>query len=102
MNWRRLIAWTALALCLAAPAWAETLVEIDGIREGALKTIGFELSEDAELEIESVGIGPRFGRRMVVYAWILDQETRKPRWLMTRSDSKRHEDGGNPSSQSAL
>jgi len=68
---------------------AETLVEIDRLRNGDLEMIGFELTKGGEIDIEAVGVKARYNSTLIVYAWILDHETRKPVWTMTGSRADR-------------
>lgn len=80
-----LIAVLAVVLLGAAPVSAETLVEIDHLRPGELEMVGFELDKGGELMIEAVGARTRYSDNLIIYAWILDHETRQPVWAMTSS-----------------
>ena len=78
----------AVALILmvwAAPTEAETLVSIDHLRSGQLEMVGFELPKAAEVEINAVGARTRYSDKLVIYAWIINHETRQPVWTMTSS-----------------
>lgn len=73
-------------------ASAETLVAIDHLRNGDLEMVGFELTKGAEIDIEAVGVKARYNSSLIVYAWILDHETRKPVWRMLGSRADRGRD----------
>jgi len=73
-------------------AQAETLVEIDHLRNGDLEMVGFELTKGAEVDIEAVGVKARYNSSLIVYAWILDSDTREPVWKMTGARSDRGRD----------
>ncbi len=90
---RRYLVIPVLCLVLmlfGLPLMAETLVEIERIRPGDLEVIGFELTREAEVEIEAVGLRKQYGRELAVYAWLLDHETRQPVWVMKDRFTDRH------------
>ncbi|MBD3258427.1 hypothetical protein GF377_08330, partial [candidate division GN15 bacterium] len=79
---------SALILMLilaAAPVSAEALLTIDRIHPGDLEMIGFELTKGGEVTIEAVGARSRYSDNLVIYAWIIDHETRQPVWEMRGS-----------------
>jgi hypothetical protein len=83
-----LTAVIVLALNSAA-ADAEPFLTIEDPRPFGLESIGFELPRDAEIQIDAVGLLPRYSDDLVVYAWILDSETRRPVWVMEEEDTDR-------------
>jgi len=105
------IATVALLLLVvtAAPAAADEIIRLEEPDLYDLQMRGFELANDATLEIEAVGRWPRGSHRdwddmfrkwgwgdeddtrLSVYAWILDSETRDAVWVMTARDTDRED-----------
>jgi hypothetical protein len=74
---------------LCAAVSGVTIAEISDLRTGDLEAVGFTLNKDAEVDIEVVGLRPYRSRSLCAYAWIIDSETRKPVWEMSRRESDR-------------
>jgi hypothetical protein len=70
-------------------AEAGEMVRLDDPSKFELQAVGFELSEGTTVHVEALGLRPRHADDLSVYGWILDAETRKPVWEMTRRKSKR-------------
>jgi len=82
-----------LALGIAGSASTEIVAELDNIRDGELQMVGFELTKGAEIDIEAVGIRQRQSRKLAVYAWILDHETRDLLWSMSLGNTSKARGG---------
>lgn len=78
-----------VAACTATTADATEFGRIDRIKPGGLDFTGFQITKDATISIEAVGMRPRESDQMTVYAWILDSETRRPVWIMQASATDR-------------
>lgn len=69
-----------LALTLAAlgtgAAQGETLLRLDTFEPGKLLVRGFEVHRAGRVDIEAVGVLPRWGDELAAYAWILDTRSR--------------------------
>lgn len=74
---------------MAAGATGTTIAEIESPRPGDIEVLGFELSKDAEIMINAVGLRPPKGDDLNAYAWILDATTREPVWVMTNRRTDR-------------
>jgi len=84
--------FAVLFLCSAASialAQTDALVRIDALEPGDLAVKGFELRREGKIDIEAVGIRPRWDHDLLAYAWILDSATRRPVWVMEASDCDR-------------
>lgn len=83
----------AIVFCLittaAAAALADPLFQLDEFEPGELRVVGFELPRAARLDIEAVGIRPRWSDELAAYAWILDTRTREALWVMEENDTDR-------------
>ena len=88
---------SALVSCLIAiivsSASADVVTSIERVREGELAAVGFELKKGAEVDIEAVGLRQPQSRKMAIYAWIIDHESRDLVWSMTIGNTER--DGRN-------
>ena len=73
----------------ATPARGETLLRLDDFEPAELQVQGFELLRAGKVDIEAVGIRPRWEHDLAAYAWILDARTRTPVWVMEARDSDR-------------
>jgi len=71
-----------LAIALAAGVQAETLAELKRPFTGELQSIGIELTKAGDIDIDAIGLRPRYRDDFLVYAWIIDYNTRKPVWEM--------------------
>lgn len=71
-----------ILLATAALATARTLIELDEPFVGELKVVGFELAKEAEIDISAKGLMSSWSDKYLVYAWIIDHETREPIWSM--------------------
>jgi hypothetical protein len=78
-----------LGAILASAALAEPIASVDRIRDGELVSAGFELKKGAEVDIEAVGLRQPQSRKMAVYAWIIDHDTRDLVWSMTIGNTDR-------------
>ena len=74
---------------LSAPARGETLLRLEKYEPGQLQMQGFELLRSGKIDIEAVGVRPRWEHELIAYAWILDSRTREPVWEMETDDSER-------------
>ncbi|HZM16215.1 MAG TPA: hypothetical protein VFE28_09450 [Candidatus Krumholzibacteria bacterium] len=74
---------------LSAPARGETLLRLEKFEPGALQVQGIELRRAGQIDIEAVGVRPRWEHELIAYAWILDSRTREPVWEMETDDSER-------------
>ncbi|MBU0982336.1 MAG: hypothetical protein KKA42_00585 [candidate division Zixibacteria bacterium] len=81
-----------LAVLVATPAMAAEFARIDKLTEGDLEVVGFELPKAAQVDIDGVGVRMRTNDKLVVYAWILNSDTREPVWVMKGSKTKRLRD----------
>lgn len=70
-------------------AGAVEIAKLDEFRPGDLQAIGFELTRDAEVSIDAVGMRPRDADQMTVYAWVIDSDTRRPVWIMQAAGTDR-------------
>ena len=86
----------ALVCCFTTlsylPAAAETLVRIDDYDLDEIRSTGFELTRKVRLEVEAVGVRPRWASDFTAYAWILDAKTRETVWSQEQERSERVRD----------
>ncbi|MEE8577457.1 MAG: hypothetical protein V3T31_09395 [candidate division Zixibacteria bacterium] len=68
---------------------ASTIAEISDLRRGDLEIVGFELSKGAEVTIEAMGLRPSRSSELVVYAWIIESDSRDLVWEMTYRNTDR-------------
>ncbi len=86
----RMVMVAILAVLISGTAAsAETLIRLDNPDFDDIKVIGFELKESGDIEIEAVGLRLRYRDDLNVYAWIIDQETREPVWVMEDRNTER-------------
>lgn len=89
MNTKLILAAAIFAGALALSARAGTLAQLEHIRDGEIMTAGFELTKGGNIDIEALGLRQPQNRRLAVYAWIIDNASRKLVWQMTLSNSSR-------------
>ncbi len=77
------------AIAGVALAQSDALIRIDGLQPGDLAVKGFELRRAGKVDVEAVGIRPRWDHELAAYAWILDSATRRPVWVMDARDCDR-------------
>lgn len=91
MNRLSTILWLAvLALLLTvSPLWPQTsLAVIQDIRPEEIKSAGFSLSSEQDLDITAVGAHRRDRHSLVSTAWILNADTRAIVWELTDANSR--------------
>ncbi len=78
-----------LALGAAQPAAGDELIRLEDPDAYQLSAVGFELPRDATITVDAVGIRLPHKDELAVTAWVLDTESRKTVWKMTRRNSDR-------------
>ncbi len=71
-----------VAVCAAVSSEAVEIARLDKLQPGDLGASGFELTKDASVTIDAVGMRPRDADQLSVYAWILNTDTRELVWIM--------------------
>ena len=89
MNTKLILAAVVFAGVLAVSAQAEIVAQLEHARDGEIMTAGFELTKGGDIDIEALGLRQPQNRRLAVYAWIIDNATRKLVWQMTLNNSSR-------------
>ena len=89
---RLLILALALTGLMAAAGQAAQIAEITDLRQGELETVGFTLDKDADVNISAIGLHPRKGDDLWVYAWVIDAQTRELVWVMEYNRTDRVRD----------
>jgi hypothetical protein len=84
---------TYIAVLISVAAFCPRLIAddkltIDHLDEGDLFGASFEIKQETELDIKAVGAYSLYSEDYNAYAWIIDAETRKPVWDMSREDTK--------------
>ncbi len=79
----------AAALLLGSAASAGEFVRLDDYEMDSLHSIGFEMPRAAKVNVQAVGLRPRFSSDLTTYAWILDATTREVVWTMLDESTKR-------------
>ncbi|MEW5796642.1 MAG: hypothetical protein AB1772_09825 [Candidatus Zixiibacteriota bacterium] len=83
------IAGVLFVAFVATDTRAETIAELNHLRNGEIQSAGFELTKGGDVDIEAVGMRQPHNRRLAVYAWIIKTDTREPVWQMTLSNTSR-------------
>ena len=100
-----MLALVSTAAILVPAAATAQEVELRAPAPVELKTVGFELTQDAAVRVEAQGLERdreqggeswTFGRggrddddRLTCYAWLIDARTREPVWVMEADDTRR-------------
>ena len=79
----------ALMLTMAMTGHADEILELQRPYVGEIQVSGLELLRDGEIEIDALGLLPRYRDDFLVYSWILDQDTRELVWALNEDDTDR-------------
>ncbi|PJA27369.1 MAG: hypothetical protein CO189_07315 [candidate division Zixibacteria bacterium CG_4_9_14_3_um_filter_46_8] len=86
-------ALTVLQLCASSPLFADqSRLVLSGLSQGKLTCASFELSADAEIDIQAKGALGQYSEELTGYCWILDSKTRGEIWHFT--SHQRSKDAG--------
>ncbi len=86
---RKTVILLVSVVLVAASVQAEMLVELERPYVGEVQVVGFELLKSGEIEIEAVGLLPRYRDDFLVYAWMIDHESREVVWSLEDDDTDR-------------
>jgi hypothetical protein len=76
----------------AGSALADPLLVVDRFDEDELRVTGFELTQDATIEVDALGARPRHSDHLSAYGWILDADSREVVWSMDEERTHRNDD----------
>ncbi|MDA3859878.1 MAG: hypothetical protein PF445_01500 [Melioribacteraceae bacterium] len=83
-----------IAMIFSFSIFAQEIVKVGNVYPGEVEMGGFNLSEDAIIEIEGEGASfDKWENYLNYYAWILNTETREVIWRSENSDDFSKEDG---------
>jgi len=80
-----------LFLTVSVKADEKTIVNFDDLYSNELASKSFEVNSPGTISIEAIGAGRRSSDNLYAYGWILNNNTRKPEWVMDYDNTDRYE-----------